>query len=72
MSEWISVKDEIPEPYVCVLRFPSYKVEYGSEYTAYYDTVDNNFHVDCEDSFTTWEPVVDVTHWMPIPEDPET
>lgn len=71
MSEWISVKDKLPEPYTSVLRHPSCEIGYGSEYTAYYDAVDNKFHVDCEDSFTTWESVVLVTHWMPLPEPPK-
>ncbi|ANI22077.1 hypothetical protein PP586_gp60 [Pseudoalteromonas phage vB_PspS-H40/1] len=71
MSDWISVNDELPEPYTTVLRFPSYEIEYGSEYTAHYDSVDNKFHVDCEDSFATWECVAEVTHWMPLPAPPK-
>ena len=69
MSEWISVKDRLPEPEIRVL------VAYGSEAEiAWIDKIksDQKWEVDyhscgCCASFVSRL----VTHWMPLPELPE-
>ena len=59
MSEWISVKDKLPDTYVCVL--------------VHYD--DGNMLVDAVGSNREWMDedfrCGNITHWMSIPEPPK-
>lgn len=63
MSEWISVKDRLPEGYtdvlVCFITASGYHVEV----TFYCD-----HHPDYGNG---WYLPVNITHWMPLPEPPE-
>lgn len=73
-SKWISVKDALPECSkkpdsfgVCVLVWPPIK-EHGSSDLpiAFYGC-----RVTDEPSFYIYGKIVDVTHWMPLPEGPK-
>ena len=56
MSEWISVKDRLPEPWVEVLVYR------GEDWTV----------VSCEvDTNGKWLHFFNITHWMPLPEPPK-
>ena len=57
MSEWISVKDKVPESYTCVLV-------YDTEWGIRIDTVSI-------EPFEEFAHYGYVTHWMPLPEIPE-
>lgn len=63
MSEWISVKDRLPEPYVAVLVWEKDDTKEGG--FAYVDRHDGE----------VWKIGSlgngAVTHWMPLPEPPE-
>ena len=56
MSEWISVKDRLPEPWTEVL------VWRGSEYPIVSSEVT---------STGLWCHFFNITHWMPLPEPPK-
>lgn len=68
MSEWISVKDRMPKPYADVLVYGTTHT-YGREHTfmrqSYYCGDDDGYFF-CEDTDTS------VSHWMPLPEPPES
>lgn len=68
INQWISVDDSLPEE----SRFVMVYGRIGSApqiCTAYYAKHYNQFQTDhiCEFNF-----VKDVTHWMPLPDDPKT
>ena len=62
MSEWISVKDEMPEPFLNVLVW----IENGKAANMGYVTQAGHWFV----HFWYTAPVK-VTHWMPLPEPPK-
>ena len=66
VPQWISVKDEMPKPYVDVLVYGTTHT-YGRERTfmrqSYYCGDDDGYFF-CEDTDTS------VTHWMPLPPPP--
>lgn len=71
--EWVSVNDELPSPFVEVLVHPAPEdqgVMYCSGLTAEYDKKNNRWLVYCEDSYSSWNEYLEVTHWMPLPEPP--
>lgn len=64
MSEWISVKDKLPEEFEEVLTFGSGEYEVLS-------FLDTKAIGKCwEDKGGWWRPFDEVTHWMPLPEPP--
>jgi len=70
MSEWINVKDKLPEQqYQSYLIYPAPDFIYSDKLTA--EFTPKGWLVWCEDSNLIWEEYVDVTHWMPLPEPPE-
>lgn len=69
MSEWISVKDRLPEPGEDVLLYfgnnHGNNMTVGGKYNldeSWYSITDGEFYTDCD---TT------PSHWMPLPEPPE-
>lgn len=66
VPQWISVKDEMPKPYVDVLVYGTTHT-YGREHTfmrqSYY-CGDEDGYFFCEDTDTS------VSHWMPLPPPP--
>ena len=66
VPQWISVKDEMPKPYVDVLVYGTTHT-YGREHTfmkqSYYNGDDDGYFF-CEDTDTS------VSHWMPLPPPP--
>lgn len=66
VPQWISVKDEMPKPYVDVLVYGTTHT-YGREHTfmkqSYYCGDDDGYFF-CEDTDTS------VSHWMPLPPPP--
>lgn len=69
MSEWISVEDRLPEPFVNVFVYPQ-AVHYGTVWEADID-LDGKWHIELEDPYQIIHKEVSVTHWMPRPDDPE-
>lgn len=64
MSEWISVKDRLPEINQNVLCFDANRVLFATDWLDWPDgTV--SFYV------PTFERHIWCTHWMPLPEPPE-
>jgi hypothetical protein len=63
--EWISVKDRLPEKSVPVLICAA-----GHRVTAYYDKVKEVFRLTEDDNLYYLTKCV--THWMPLPEPPES
>lgn len=67
MSEWISVKDRLPEKSQAVLAFSRDKVQQIAELR---DDISgmHRYKWDCDtyDLESDW-----VTHWMPLPDPPE-
>lgn len=67
MSEWISMKNRLPEIGVKVLIF-----DYYNDFDVWFlelDETDDIVH--WEDQNGYWYPLHDATHWMPLPEPPE-
>jgi hypothetical protein len=67
MSQWISVEDRLPEPWVDVIGY------YGRAVVAKFDVV----HcypdpVEFDPDAVGWIPLGGVTHWMPLPEPPQS
>jgi hypothetical protein len=66
MSEWISVKDEMPKEDVNVL------VTDGSCWCSVWCLYSSAYAGDCwEDDYGYWQDLDDVTHWMQLPEPPK-
>lgn len=65
MSEWISVKDRLPEPFVPVLGYMPLRISDNIEilYRTKTELWNSQEHGDC--FFGT------PSHWMPLPEPPE-
>lgn len=72
MGEWISIKDEMPEPFLEVLVCYRFKSDLDNEDMALghwndlYRDGKWYFQADLSD-----EGDIQVTHWMPLPELPE-
>jgi len=65
MSEWINVKDKLPEQqYESYLIYPVPDCCISDKLTA--EFTPKGWIVWCD----VWEEYVDVTHWMPLPEPP--
>lgn len=62
MSNWISVKDRLPEKYQAVLIFA------GGVNLASYNPESKSYRWDCD---TYGFGASEVTHWMTLPEPPE-
>ena len=74
MSEWISVKDKLPELVHEVDRYgPVWSTPHVLCYVqdifvvGYFDHQVEHWYNSCPD-----ELLLDVTHWMPLPEPPDT
>lgn len=65
MNEWISVKDRLPEKSASVLICAT-----GHRVTAYYDKVKEVFRLTEDENLYYLTEYV--THWMPLPEPPES
>lgn len=65
VSEWVSVKDRLPENFQTVLMA-------RTDGTIYCHMYCENTQTDgCwVDDYLNWFSVYDVTHWMPLPEPP--
>lgn len=65
MSKWVSVKDQLPEKEIDILICCDGKVKFGiySE-----DVYGDKFYTTNFEQFLNVE---NVTHWMPLPEQPE-
>ncbi len=72
MSEWISVKDRMPQIY-------DQKCPYNWSQECLCILRDNTFHILCLTSLGSWisfqgkysTSLENVTHWMPLPKTPE-
>ena len=66
MSEWISVKDKLPEEDLgaCIV-YDGFKVQHADHYIIHGEHIWQT--PDCYES----EEIRGVTHWMPLPEPPE-
>lgn len=87
MTEWISVKDKMPEPeqevILCTRETETYgrhhekKKIYRNIYAGYFDGYEwlTNYCYGCEYIFRMNEKypneTIEVTHWMPLPEPPK-
>lgn len=76
MSEWISVKDRMPEKKRAVLVYAPHMDE--PIVTMYFDPDDQmaefgEWVSDCTPNRLGWSSMTgeDVTHWMPLPEPPK-
>ena len=67
MSEWISVKDELPKKNTDVLI---YRGQFIGDLISVYTYIGNN---EWEDGYGYWSRADDegITHWMPLPEPPK-
>lgn len=66
MSEWISVKDRLPDRTCKCLLIMYRTIELG-----YYNAKEKRFEIPNDCAFDGWPiPVDGVTHWMPLPEPP--
>lgn len=68
MKDWISVNDRLPEKDVNVLCYT-----HGDIVEGYLCSNDNVFkpEIDCIGYMQNDVMVIDVTHWMPLPEPPK-
>jgi hypothetical protein len=69
MSEWISVKDRLPEAYKLVLCCAVGKLDTTYGYIEEDKTWTCNDEP--EDSLTKIDHISFITHWMPLPKPPE-
>jgi hypothetical protein len=65
MSEWINVKDELPDEYVDVIIY--YCKDWNAKQTWHVDMGYRSF----DDFILTDVGHVSATHWMPLPEPPK-
>jgi hypothetical protein len=72
MSEWISVKDRLPEEGQSVDCWVS-SVRYGTKYRHADSIFNTDFNEMCfdHDDFSHYEKIESVTHWMPLPSPPK-
>ena len=72
MSEWISVKDRLPNYDTWVIGYTH--DQFGS-HVEYVDYQTNENRVSTKKAICWWEDTdgcqIEVTHWMPLPEPPE-
>lgn len=68
MSEWISVKDRLPEVRAVVLVYANNKI-YVSGIAALNDYGDGLHNWYCVNDYESIDQ--DITHWMPLPDPPE-
>jgi len=80
MSEWISVKERLPEridDYIVVVKL---KYDWEREYGVVVDVAtfnpycENPYIDGCWNTFNDWyegQEYIHVTHWMPLPEPPK-
>ena len=67
MSEWISVKDRLPEESGTYLAYTEYII-----YVLKYSAIHKLFNVyDSFEEETAQKLCINVTHWMPLPEPPK-
>lgn len=66
MSEWISVKDRLPEKFVSVLGYVPNLKSYQVVHECFLGS-----HGDWYTPMAYEEKEIMVTHWMPLPEPPE-
>lgn len=76
MSEWISVKDRLPE-YTKGMGFIVVIVAYWSHIRKIYivDTAylnEDGLYDNCDDKISMDDGYWELTHWMPLPAPPET
>ena len=73
MSEWISVKDSLPYPFVDILAYCTNATDLTYEKGEKYCAIDRwCIWMDGEEpSFRTDRFFGKVTHWMPLPEAPK-
>ncbi len=69
MSEWISVKDRLPEINNRMSEDVLMLDEYGKMSVKSFEIVNNEIVVDWGEAGT--RPLSDFTHWMPLPKPPE-
>ena len=63
MSEWISVKDKMPEDGIRVLT-------YADNSAMFVASRDDGWYVDTGEYYYS-SPLTNITHWMPLPEPPK-
>ena len=74
MSDWISVKDRLPECICSVMSYAENKPD-GFKFGIWHkipihpDDI-KNANDPCEPKYQ-WQPYDEVTHWMPLPEPPK-
>ena len=61
MSEWISIKDGLPIPFVKVLVTNGYYRE-----ISYFSNISKKWY-----QSASVEPISNLTHWMPLPNPPK-
>lgn len=75
MSEWISVKDGLPEVVDSYLVVVKEKYPHEEKWNVHVDVAAShgNYIDDFWDTFNDWKEgqEVHVTHWMPLPEPPK-
>jgi len=67
MSEWISVEDQLPEEGVVILVYDGYGT-HGVQYTLATTSYSNA----CMSGEEHSEALRGITHWMPLPQPPES
>lgn len=67
MSEWISVKDRLPNDYQAVIVSDGGEPEFAIFYKYYYGYGPTFVTPDCYEE----EIIEGITHWMPLPEPPK-
>lgn len=66
MAEWISVKERLPEPFISVLLCVPKLAPFPTVIEGYMSDA-GTFH----NVRLLYDTIVQVTHWMPLPEPPE-
>ena len=71
MSEWISVKDRIPETETYVIVFINHENHYVNEPNIWIASlVDYGEYMAWGDGYERTFPFEDISHWMPLPSYP--